>query len=38
MRDAVMHTALLTEDAKQQLKTVYNNIKAKIRDLLNQSP
>ena len=27
MRDAVMHTALLTEDAKQQLKTVYNNIK-----------
>ena len=38
MRNAVMHTALLTDDAKQQLTTVYNNIRAKIKDLLNQSP
>lgn len=35
MRDAVAHTALLTDLAKQRLTTVYENIKARIRTLLS---
>jgi len=35
MRDAVAHTALLTDLAKQKLTTVYENIKARIRILLS---
>lgn len=35
MRDAVAHTALLTDLAKQRLTTVYENIKARIRILLS---
>ena len=34
LRDAVAHTALLTDQAKQELTTVYENIKGRIRDLL----
>jgi len=35
MRDAVAHTALLTDLAKQKLTTVYENIKARVRTLLS---
>jgi len=35
MRDAIAHTALLTDLAKQRLTTVYENIKARIRILLS---
>lgn len=35
MRDAVGHTSLLTETAKQQLNTEYENIKARLVKLLN---
>lgn len=35
MRDAVAHTALLTDLAKQRLTAVYENIKARIRTLLS---
>jgi hypothetical protein len=35
MRDAVAHTALLTNLAKQRLTAVYENIKARIRALLS---
>lgn len=35
MRDAVAHTALLTDLAKQRLTAVYENIKARIRILLS---
>ena len=35
MRDAVAHTALLTDLAKQRLTSVYENIKARIRILLS---
>lgn len=35
MRDAVMHTAVLTPEAKNRLTTVYDNIKARIRNLLS---
>lgn len=34
MRDAVAHTALLTDTAKQRLRTVRENIKGRIRTLL----
>ena len=34
IRDALMHTALLTEEAKIKLSTVYENIKGRIRKLL----
>lgn len=34
LRDAVGHTALLTEEAKRRLTTVYDSIKAKIKNLL----
>jgi hypothetical protein len=35
MRDALAHTALLTDVAKQRLTTVYEHIKARIRTLLS---
>ena len=35
MRDAIAHTALLTDLAKQKLTTVYENIKARIRTLFS---
>ena len=35
IRNAVMHTSRLTQDAKDRLTTVYANIKAKIRNLLS---
>jgi hypothetical protein len=35
MRDAVAHTALLTDSAKKRLTAVYENIKARIRALLS---
>lgn len=35
MRDAVAHTALLTDLAKQRLTAVYENIKSRIRALLS---
>ena len=34
IRDALAHTALLTDDAKIRLSTVYTNIKERIRGLL----
>jgi hypothetical protein len=34
MRDAVAHTALLTNEAKQRLQTVRENIKSRIKTLL----
>lgn len=34
VRDALAHTALLTDEAKQKLTTVYSNIKERIKDLL----
>lgn len=34
IRNAVMHTAVLTNEAKKKLTTVYDNIKGKIRTLL----
>ncbi len=35
IRDAVVHTALLTDVAKSKLTTVYSNIKARIKNLLS---
>ncbi len=35
MRDAIAHTALLTDVAKQRLTAVYENIKGRIRSLLS---
>ena len=35
IRDALMHTALLTNEAKQKLTTVYENIKGRIKTLLS---
>jgi len=35
IRDALMHTALLTDDAKSKLVTVKNNIKGRVKDLLS---
>ncbi len=34
LRDALAHTALLTDEAKSKLTTVYNNIKERVRTLL----
>lgn len=34
IRDAVAHTARLTDDAKKKLSTVYENIKARVKTLL----
>ncbi len=38
MRDAVAHTALLTDTAKKRLRAVRDNIKGRIRTLLSQRP
>src|SRR5262249_23519999 len=38
MRDAVAHTALLTDTAKRRLRGVRDNIKGRIRTLLSQRP
>ena len=35
LRNALMHTSRLTQDAKSRLTTVYDNIKAKIKNLLS---
>ena len=35
IRDAMMHTALLTDEAKRKLTTVYDNIKARVKTLLS---
>ncbi|MCL4509675.1 MAG: ATP-binding protein [Bacteroidetes bacterium] len=35
IRDALMHTALLTQEAKEKLKTIRDNIKGRIRTLLS---
>lgn len=35
IRNALMHTSRLTQDAKDRLTTVYANIRAKIRNLLS---
>jgi len=34
MRDAVAHTALLTDEAKNRLTTVRENIKGRVKKLL----
>ncbi|MDZ4260579.1 MAG: DNA mismatch repair protein, partial [Candidatus Sungbacteria bacterium] len=36
IRNALMHTALLTNEAKRKLTTVYDNIKGKIKNFLVQ--
>ena len=36
MRDAVAHTALLTDEAKSKLTSVHENIKGRVRTLLSQ--
>jgi len=36
IRDALMHTALLTKDAKRKLTTVYDNIKGRIKSLFSR--
>ena len=36
MRDAVAHTALLTDAAKTRLETVRENIKARVRTILSK--
>ncbi len=35
IRNAVMHTALLTREAKQRLNSIYDNIKARVKILLS---
>jgi len=35
MRDAVAHTALLTDEAKKKLATVRENIKGRVKSLLS---
>ena len=35
IRDAIAHTALLTDEAKRKLTSVYENIKAKVKNLLS---
>lgn len=37
VRNAVMHTSLLTPEAKTKLTSVYDNIKAKVKYLLSQN-
>ncbi len=34
VRDALMHTALLTDEAKGKLTAVYENIKGRVKSLL----
>ena len=36
IRDALMHTSLLTDAAKRKLTTVYDNIKGRIKSLLSK--
>lgn len=36
IRDAVMHTSVLTNEAKIKLSTVFDNIKARIKNILNK--
>jgi hypothetical protein len=36
MRDALMHTALLSDDAKNKLSSVYKNIKGRVTTLLGE--
>lgn len=36
IRDALMHTAVLTDEAKRKLTTVYDEVKARLRVLLRQ--
>jgi hypothetical protein len=36
VRDALMHTAVLSEEAKRKLSTVYDEIKARIKVLLSR--
>lgn len=38
IRDALMHTALLTQEAKDKLKTVKDNIKGRVKTLLSNRP
>ncbi len=38
MRDALAHTALLTEVAKSKLTSVYENIKGRVNKLLTNHP
>lgn len=38
MRNAIGHTALLTDLAKQKLNLVYENIKARLKNLLSNTP
>ena len=40
IRDAVAHTALLTDDAKEKLRTIYKNIRGRINKLIvkNSNP
>ena len=35
IRDALMHTALLTDEAKRRLTTIYDNIKGRVKTLLS---
>ncbi|MFA4942857.1 MAG: ATP-binding protein [Patescibacteria group bacterium] len=35
IRDALMHTSLLTDEAKRKLTTIYDNIKSRIKELLS---
>ena len=35
IRDALMHTALLTDEAKEKLNTVFQNIKGRVKTLLS---
>jgi len=37
IRDALMHTALLTNEAKTKLTSIYNNIKGRIKTLLSNN-
>lgn len=37
IRNAVMHTARLTDEAKRKLTSVYDNIKARIKNLLSKN-
>jgi hypothetical protein len=38
MRDAVAHTALLTDEAKRKLTSVHENIKGRVKTLLAGQP
>lgn len=38
MRDAVAHTALLTDEAKKKLTSVHENIKGRVKTLLDSQP